>query len=147
MIDVSLRKAEEADFKKIFSLIKELAEFEKSLDQLTNTPERMAAEKDYFECFVIETPEHEMVGYIVYYYCYYTWVGKAMYMDDLYIRPEFRKQGIGLWALNRMIELARQTGCHRIRWQAAHPRRRHAMPRQRMISCCSRNRPATNADN
>ena len=83
MIDVSLRKAEEADFKKIFSLIKELAEFEKSLDQLTNTPERMAAEKDYFECFVIETPEHEMVGYIVYYYCYYTWVGKAMYMDDL----------------------------------------------------------------
>ena len=44
MIDVSLRKAEEADFKKIFSLIKELAEFEKSLDQLTNTPERMAAE-------------------------------------------------------------------------------------------------------
>ena len=117
MIDVSLRKAEEADFKKIFSLIKELAEFEKSLDQLTNTPERMAAEKDYFECFVIEPPEHEMVGYIVYYYCYYTWVGKAMYMDDLYIRPEFRKQGIGLWALNRMIELARQTGCHRIRWQ------------------------------
>ena len=58
-----------------------------------------------------------MVGYIVYYYCYYTWVGKSMYMDDLYIRPEFRKQGIGLWALNRMIELARQTGCHRIRWQ------------------------------
>ncbi len=50
----------------------------------------MAAEKDYFECFVIETPEHEMVGYIVYYYCYFKCVGKAMYMDDLYIRPDFR---------------------------------------------------------
>ena len=117
MTDIKLRKAEPADFEKILGMIKELAEFEKSSAQLTNTVERMTAEKDFFNCFMIETPEREAVGYVVYYYCYYTWTGKALYMDDLYIKPEYRGQGIGSRVLDRIINLAKETGCHKIRWQ------------------------------
>ena len=117
MTDIKLRKAEPADFEKILGMIKELAEFEKSSDQFTNTVERMTAEKDFFNCFMIETPEREAVGHVVYYYCYYTWTGKALYMDDLYIKPEYRGQGIGSRVLDRIINLAKETGCHKIRWQ------------------------------
>lgn len=117
MTDIKLRKAEPADFEKILGMIKELAEFEKSSDQLTNTVERMTAEKDFFNCFMIETPDRKTVGYVVYYYCYYTWTGKALYMDDLYIKPEYRGQGIGSRVLDRIINLAKETGCHKIRWQ------------------------------
>lgn len=117
MTEIRLRKAEPADFGKILGMIKELAEFEKSSHQLTNTVERMTAEKDFFNCFMIETPGREAVGYVVYYYCYYTWTGKALYMDDLYIKPEYRRQGIGSRVLDRIISLAKETGCHKIRWQ------------------------------
>lgn len=117
MINVILRKAGTEDFETVHGMISELAEFEKSLDQLSNTPERMAQEKDYFNCFLIETAEHETAGYIIYYYCYYTWTGKALYIDDLYLKPQFRRQGIGRQVLERMIAIARETGCHKIRWQ------------------------------
>jgi GNAT superfamily N-acetyltransferase len=118
-MDIKIRKAEEKDFTEIFKLIRELAVFENQTDQLLNSVERMKDEKEYFNCYIAETADKKIVGYATYIFCYYTWVGKSLYMDDLYVLPEYRGKGIGTLLIGKVIDFARETTCHRLRWQVS----------------------------
>lgn len=116
-ISISIRKATPEDFPVILSLIRELAAFEKELEKVTNTVEQMRHEQDLFRCFVAETEEGEIVGMALYFFAYFTWVGKSLYLEDLYIKESFRKRKIGTALLNRIFEVAREENCKRVRWQ------------------------------
>lgn len=112
-----IRQATENDFPSILSLIKELAEFEKAPEKVTNTLEQMKEEKDLFRCFVAETNDGEIAGMALYFFAYYTWVGKSLYLDDIYVRESYRKQKIGTELLKKVFEVARKENCKRVRWQ------------------------------
>lgn len=116
---INIRKAETSDFVSINALFMEFAEFEKLPGKMTNTVNMMIAEKDFFNCFVAETDDNQIVGYATHFFCYYTWTGKSLYMDDLYVRPNFRGQGIGSMLINKIIAYAKETGCHKLRWQVS----------------------------
>ena len=116
-MNFSIRKATEADFPAILSLIKELAEFEKAPEKVTNSVEQMNQEKDFFRCFVAETGNKEVVGIALYFFAYYTWVGKSLYLDDIYVKESFRKQKIGTELLREVFKVARDENCKRVRWQ------------------------------
>jgi len=116
-MNFSIRKATEADFPAILSLIKELAEFEKAPEKVTNSVEQMKQEKDFFRCFVAETGNKEIVGIALYFFAYYTWVGKSLYLDDIYVKESFRKQKIGTELLREVFKVARDENCKRVRWQ------------------------------
>lgn len=116
-MDISIRKAKEDDFPAILSLIKELATFEKAPQKVTNSVEQMKEEKEYFHCFVAETTEHEIVGMALYFFAYYTWVGKSLYLDDIYVKENFRNKRIGTALLRKIFVTAREEDCKRIRWQ------------------------------
>ena len=118
-MEINIRKAETSDFNQINALFKELAEFENLPEMMTNTVERMVAEKDYFNCFVAETSDNQIVGYATYFFCYYTWIGKSLYMDDLYVKTDFRGQGLGSALIQKVISHAKETGCHKLRWQVS----------------------------
>lgn len=79
----------------------------------------MLLEKDQFHCLVAETPKKGIAGYVTYFFCYFTWIGKSMYMDDLYVKPEFRGCGIGTKLIHRIIKYAKDSHCHKIRWQVS----------------------------
>jgi GNAT superfamily N-acetyltransferase len=64
-------------------------------------------------------PNQRIVGYATWFFSYYTFTGKAMYMDDLYITPEFSGVRIGTLLINRVIAKAHETGCNRLRWQVS----------------------------
>ncbi len=114
---ISIRQATEDDFPSILSLIKELAEFENAPEQVTNSIEQMKKEKDFFQCSVAETGEKEIVGMALYYFVYYTLVGKSLYLDDLFVKENFRKHKIGTALLRKVFEIARKEDCKRVRWQ------------------------------
>lgn len=116
-MNFNIRKATEADFPAILSLIKELAEFEKAPEKVTNSVEQMKQEKDFFRCFVAETGNKEVVGIALYFFAYYTWVGKSLYLDDIYVKESFRKQKIGTELLREVFRVARDENCKRVRWQ------------------------------
>lgn len=116
-MEITIRKASEKDFFAILSLIKELATFEKSPEKVMNTVEQMKKEKDFFQCFVAETEEREIVGIALYFIAYYTWIGKSLYLDDLYVKESFRKQKIGTRLLKKIFEIAKKENCKRVRWQ------------------------------
>ncbi len=117
--EVRIRAVEETDFLQIVSLFKEFATFEKMPEQMTNSVERMSKEKDFFHCFVAETKDKKIIGYVTYFFCYYTWIGKSLYMDDLYVKPEYRANGIGTKLINKVIQFAKDSECNKLRWQVS----------------------------
>lgn len=117
---ITIRQVEESDFYQINDLFREFAEFEKLPEKMTNTVERMLNEKEFFHCFVAEEKASgRIVGYATYFFCYYTWIGKALYMDDLYVKSDFRGKGLGTLLINRIINYAKETNCHKLRWQVS----------------------------
>ncbi len=116
-MNVIIRKATEADFPEILALIKELALFEKAPDKVTNTVEQMQQEKDLFGCFLAVSDNNDILGMALYFFAYYTWVGKSLYLDDIYIKEPYRKQKIGTALLNKVFDVAREENCKRVRWQ------------------------------
>jgi GNAT superfamily N-acetyltransferase len=113
---MNIRKGTEADFEAVLEMIKELALFEKAPEAVINSVESMREEKKYFDFFVAEM-EGEIVGMALYFFAYYTWVGKSLYLDDLYVKPAFRGQNIGKALLEKVIEVAKDEQCKRMRWQ------------------------------
>ena len=112
-----IRKAIDKDFTEILSLIKELAVFEKAPEKVTNTVEQMKNEKEYFKCFVAENSQKEIVRIALYFFTYYTWVGKSLYLDDLYVKKSYRGNQIGTELLKKIFEVAKRENCKRVRWQ------------------------------
>ena len=116
-MNISIRKASESDFPEVLSLIKELAEYEKEPDKVTNSVDLMKEEQDHFRCFVAETENHEIVGMAIYFFAYYTWVGKSLYLEDIYVKEQYRRYKIGTMLLRKIFEIALNENCKRVRWQ------------------------------
>jgi GNAT superfamily N-acetyltransferase len=115
--NIIIRTATEVDFSGILMLIKELAAFEKASEKVTNSVELMNKEKELFRCFVAETESKELVGMALYFFAYYTWVGKSLYLEDIYVKESYRKQKIGTALLKKIFEIANAEDCKRVRWQ------------------------------
>jgi len=113
----TIRPYTKKDLPDILEMIRELAIFEKAAEKLTNTVGQMEKEMAFFECFIAEDDQGQVLGMALYYPVYYTWVGKSMYLDDLVVREIYRGNGIGTALLNKVIEQAKETGCKRLRWQ------------------------------
>ena len=106
-MDISIRKATENDYGAIVEMFKEFAHFEHLDERLVNTVERMIDEKEYFNCFVAVNPQNEILGYATHFFAYFTWTGKSLYMDDLYVREKYRGEGIGRMLINKVIDFAK----------------------------------------
>lgn len=112
-----IRRAVEEDFPAILGLIKELAEYERSPDEVTNTVEQMGKEKDHFRCFVAESPEYGILGMALYFFAYFTWVGKSIYLEDIIVSRQYRGMKIGSALMDRVMQEAKDENCRRVRWQ------------------------------
>ena len=116
-MNYTIRTAVEEDFPAILAIIKALALFENAPEKVTNTVEQMKAEKDYFHCLVAVGDDGEIMAICLYFFAYYTWVGKSLYLDDLYVLEPYRRNGIASALLDRLFEVARVANCNRVRWQ------------------------------
>jgi GNAT superfamily N-acetyltransferase len=118
-MNITIRKAATTDFEQIVNLFKEFATFEKHPEKMANSVKQMMDEKDFFNCFVAENSDKRIIGYATWFYAYFTWTGKSLYMDDLYVQPEYRNHGIGRRLINTVIDFARSSGCHKMHWQVS----------------------------
>jgi GNAT superfamily N-acetyltransferase len=116
-VNFSIRQGEEKDFPAVLELIKALALFEKAPEKVSNTVALMRREKDYFNLFVAEKPDGEIIGFALFYFVYYTWVGKSLYLDDLFVKEAYRGNGVGRALLRKVLDFARRNECKRVRWQ------------------------------
>ncbi|XP_017287422.1 diamine acetyltransferase 2b [Kryptolebias marmoratus] len=121
----TVRAATKDDCKEISRMIKELAVYEKMSDQVKISHEELErdgfCQNPFFECLVAEVPEEQkstegftVVGYALYFYTYSTWKGRAVYLEDLYVMPEFRGNGIGTGLLCKVAEVGKKKQCVRL---------------------------------
>ena len=113
----NIREASQEDFPAILSLIRELAEYERSPDMVTNTVNQMNAEKDLFRCYVAETDQGLIVGMALFFFAYFTWVGKSLYLEDIIVTRDYRQHQIGTALLDKVMQTAKEESCRRVRWQ------------------------------
>jgi GNAT superfamily N-acetyltransferase len=118
-MNISIRKGTVADYPAIIALIKEFALFQKTPERVTNTVEQMKAESNVFQCFVAEDETKNIVGYASWFFAYFSWSGKALYLDDLYVIEPARGHAIGSKLLQTVIDHAKASQCKKVRWQVS----------------------------
>jgi len=116
---INIRKVVPSDFPSILALINEFAIFQKTPEKVSITLEQMEKEKDFFQCFVAETSDKVIVGFASFYFTYFSWTGKGLFLDDLYVTESYRKQNIGVQLLNAVIDLGKKEQCKKLRWQVS----------------------------
>lgn len=123
-LNLSIRKAKPADMPAAYQLIKELAAYEKALEQVVLSLEQFV--KDGFgeqplfhlNVAIAKLPNHQekVVGISLFYLAYSTWKGKMVYLDDLVVSRDYRKMGIGQMLLGEIFDFARQENAQQVRW-------------------------------
>ena len=116
---IAIREANEKDFTSILELLKEFSVFQGTPEKLTISLAQMLENKELFLCFIAETDNREIVGLASCFFAFYSWTGKALYLDDLYVKELFRNQGIGRNLLDRVIQHAKTEKCRKVRWQVS----------------------------
>lgn len=117
--NIIFRYAEERDVPLILKFIKELADYEKMLDEVVATEELLKEwlfEKKKAEVIIGEW-EGRPVGFALFFHNFSTFLGRAgVYLEDLYVMPEYRGKGFGKSFLKKLAQIAIERGCGRLEW-------------------------------
>ncbi len=120
MSEVAIRKATINDSGLILHFVKELATYEKALDEVSATIEDIEVnlfdENTTTEALIILS-DNKPIGFAVYFLNFSTWLGKnGLYLEDLYVSPEFRGCGAGKKLLKSLAQIAVKNNCGRFEW-------------------------------
>ena len=121
MSEFTIRRATRHDCKSIIELIHELAVFEGMEDQVKITEkivQRDGFDTDppYFLCFIAEL-DRQTIGYALYFYSYSsTEGGPIMYLEDLYIKEQYRGKGYGKQLFKTVVEEGKRQECFCMQW-------------------------------
>ncbi|MGW4048536.1 N-acetyltransferase family protein [Streptomyces sp. NPDC004721] len=116
-----IRTATPADVPVIDALIRELAEYEKALDEVRATPEQLAealfGEHPAAFAHIAQDEDGEAVGFALWFLNFSTWRGvHGIYLEDLYVRPEARGGGHGRALLTELARVCVERGYERLEW-------------------------------
>ena len=116
----TIRKGLKKDLSSVLKLIKELAEYENSLDQVTINLEDL--ERDGFGShpffwFLVAEKDDEIIGLSFYWIRYSTWKGKFLFLEDFVIKEEYRRHGIGSKLFEETIRICKQLNLNGMIWQ------------------------------
>ena len=120
MPNIKIREATVEDTPLIFNFIKQLAIYEKAEDAVVATEDdiKKSIFSDSSSAYaLIALLDDKPVGFSVYFYNYSTWLGKnGLYLEDLFVLPEYRGAGIGKALLKQLAKIAIKNNCGRFEW-------------------------------
>jgi len=119
-MDFKIRFAQPSDTSKMMLLIHELAAYEKE-------PDAVEIDENYlkkygfgdlkaFDCLVAETSSGEIAGMALFYNRFSTWKGLTIHLEDLIVKEEKRKKGIGKALFEALINYAKTKKVNRLEW-------------------------------
>ena len=115
---ISIRTATIEDIPSIFSLVKELAIYEKAEHEVYVD---MAYYKEAFTNgifdSIVATINGDIIGICIYYTTFSTWKGKMLYLEDFVVREAYRQNGVGQLLYNELVSIAKAEGFKLMKWQ------------------------------
>lgn len=119
MDKLTFRNAERKDTPLILQFIKKLADYEKMSDEVV-------ADEETLESWIFDKQKAEVIfaledgkeiGFALFFHNFSTFLGRAgIYLEDLYVEPEYRGKGYGKALLKQLAAIATQRGCGRLEW-------------------------------
>ena len=128
-VPCTVRPGRRDDAAALLMMIKELADYEKELDQVQMTVEKLqqdgwpsaddvaAGKTARFETVFAEV-DGKVVGFALFFHNYSTWEGMGLYLEDLYVKPAHRGRGVGTALMRAVASIAQARDCCRFQWQA-----------------------------
>lgn len=117
--ELSFRYATRKDTSLILQFIKELADYEKMLNEVVadeKTLEKWIFDKQKAEV-IFAIVDGKEIGFALFFHNFSTFLGRSgLYLEDLYIKPEYRKKGYGKAILKKLASIAVERGCGRLEW-------------------------------
>lgn len=117
--NLEFRFAQENDVEKILFFIKELADYEKMLNEVVATKELLQEwifEKKKAEV-VFAILDGEEIGFALFFHNFSTFLGRSgIYLEDLFVLPQYRKNGYGKAIFKELAKIAVDRGCGRLEW-------------------------------
>jgi len=121
-MDITIASVTPAEVPKLLELIRELARFERLEHEVAATAELLhaslfgpqpAADALFARC------DGEVAGYAIYFFTFSSFVGRAgIWLEDVYVRPQFRKRGLGTRLIEAVARVGVERGCRRFEWLA-----------------------------
>jgi GNAT superfamily N-acetyltransferase len=117
----TIRDATPADVPEILRFIRALAAYERDPDAVTATEAGLLRDgfgsNPFYFCLIAEQ-DGQPAGFALYFFNYSTWLGRpGLYLEDLFVHPEFRGLGIGKALLKKVAAFALEKGCLRLQWE------------------------------
>jgi GNAT superfamily N-acetyltransferase len=118
--EFSIRPARPADVPRILELIRELADYERAIDQVAATADGLAAALFALRPAVfahVAVAGDEVVGFALWFLNFSTWLGRhGVYLEDIYVTPSMRGRGIGKALLAELAAICVRRGYGRLEW-------------------------------
>jgi GNAT superfamily N-acetyltransferase len=116
----TIRPATAADTAQILAFIRALAAYERAPHAAIATEADLLRDgfgpNPFFFCLIAEQ-DGQPAGFALYFFSYSTWMGRpSLYLEDIFVQPEFRGLGIGIALLKRVAAIAAEKGCQRLEW-------------------------------
>jgi len=118
-MNMEFRMAERKDTALILSFIKELAAYEEM-------PDEVVADEKLLEEWIFDKQKAEVIfavedgkeaGFALFFHNFSTFLGRAgIYLEDLFVRPEYRGRGYGKALMKKLAQIAVERGCGRLEW-------------------------------
>lgn len=119
-IMLRIRPATVHDATLLWTMIRELAEFEHELEWVTIRPEDLArdgfGDHPSFGALIAEWDE-QPAGYALFFASYSTWAGRGLFLEDVFVREAFRGRGVGTTLLAACAGIAVDEGCYGMQWE------------------------------
>jgi GNAT superfamily N-acetyltransferase len=117
----TIRTATAADVPQILAFIRALAAYEREPDAVTATEAGLLRDgfgpHPFYSCLMGES-DGQAAGFALYFFNYSTWMGRpGIYLEDIFVLPEFRGLGIGKALLRQVAAIAVEQGCPRLQWE------------------------------
>lgn len=117
---VEVHLAKPSDAARVLTHIRELAEYEREPEAVEATEEslreQMSSDHPPFECLLADV-DGEPAGFAMFFHNYSSWAGRrGLYLEDVFIRPERRRDGVGMALMTRLAKIAVERDCARFEW-------------------------------
>jgi GNAT superfamily N-acetyltransferase len=117
----TIRTATPEDIPQILAFIRALAAYEREPDAVTATEADLMRDgfgpNPFYFCLIAEI-DGQPAGFAFYFFNYSTWMGRpGLYLEDLFVHPEFRGRGIGKALLQKVAAIAVEKNCPRLQWE------------------------------